>query len=245
MADVVFLLDDSQHMLELNSKKVKQFVKDIVVNFNIGENKMRVGSVSFSSWIENNFYLNRHYTLANLLHAIDNIKRRKRTSFIDCAFDYLRTHSFTIANGDRAEIPNIVIIVTDGKPDSEAQTLKAANALKDSGIIVFVVAVGRNIQTSDLTFLASDPSSEFVYRIDNFDDFNKIKSKISKRICKGLYPNAKQNKQFIFIYCSFDVSLIRFYYSTAENKYFVFLILDVILHTRGTGNVSGYIIVYS
>lgn len=185
MADVMFLLDDSQHMLESSSMKVKQFVKDIVSAFTIGDDRMRVGSVSFSDWVENNFHLNNHSSVSDVLNAIDIIKRRKRTSFIDSALDYLRTQSFTVANGDRVEAPNVAVIITDGKLGKEDQSLKAAKSIKNSGVIMFVVAVGSSVQMSDFAAFASEPSSEFVYTIDNFDAMDRIKNKITTRICSG------------------------------------------------------------
>ena len=185
IADVVFLLDDSQHMLDSTFEKVKQFMKSIVSAFNIGDNGVRVGSVSFSKWIENNFHLNHHSNMSNVLNAIDTIKRRKRISFINSALDYLRTQSFAVANGDRPEAPNVAIIITDGKLEKDTKTLKAARYIKNTGVIMFVIGVGPEVQVSNLAMFGSEPSSEFVYTTDNFDALDRIKSILTKRICSG------------------------------------------------------------
>ena len=190
MADIVFLLDDSQHMSVSSSKKVIQFVKDVVTNFKIGANYVRVGSVSSSSLLENNFHLNRHFKLNNLLNAIDSIRHRNRNSTLSSAFDYLRTQSFTVANGDRVGIPNVLVMVTDGRPENESQTLKAAKALKDSGVIIFVISVGKSVQHPDLIFLASESSSKSVYTVNNFGVLDEITTKITKLICTGLYQTS-------------------------------------------------------
>ena len=48
-ADVVFLLDESGSICGPHFKKLIKFVKDVVVQFEIGQGKTRVGALTFGS----------------------------------------------------------------------------------------------------------------------------------------------------------------------------------------------------
>jgi len=50
----------------------------------------------------------------------------------DLALKYVEANSFTNAAGDRPGVANILIVMTDGKSNVPAETVKAANSMKAS-----------------------------------------------------------------------------------------------------------------
>ena len=49
---------------------------------------------------------------------------------------------FTMDNGDRVDVPNVVIVLTDTNSDVDvADTIGAAQQLRDSGATVFAVGI--------------------------------------------------------------------------------------------------------
>ncbi|WAR30023.1 MATN1-like protein [Mya arenaria] len=69
------------------------------------------------------------------------------------------TTIFNQNNGDRPGIPNIAIVVTDGRSTNRPNTLAEAQKLRNSGVQVFAVGVGGGVDTSELNAIASDPDS--------------------------------------------------------------------------------------
>ena len=69
-ADIVFLLDSSSSILEKDFPKQLRFVEGVVDLFNVSEDAIRIGIVSFSNWAFVDFHLNAHKTELEVRHAI-------------------------------------------------------------------------------------------------------------------------------------------------------------------------------
>ena len=59
----------------------------------------------------------------------------------------------------------------------------ASQGLKDSGVIVYGIGVGKAVDTAELVLLASGP--EFVLQSGNFGALQSILNGINEQICKG------------------------------------------------------------
>ena len=60
-----------------------------------------------------------------------------------------RTRIFNAANGDRPNVPNVIILVTDGKPSDEEATRNESALIKDIGIRI--IGVGVTDSVSNIT----------------------------------------------------------------------------------------------
>ncbi|GAB1600458.1 hypothetical protein Ahia01_000323800 [Argonauta hians] len=184
VADVMFVLDDSGSVGLSNFGIVKQFVADIVKAFNIGSQNVRVGAITFSSRVKNQFNLNKYHDLNSLLDGINKIKFGKGYTFTNLALDYVREKSFTPSNGDRSNVINIVIVVTDGRSTQKTKTIEAASRLHKTNTVVFVIGVGSKLDAVELNSIASKPSKDHIYNVKNFDILESIKNKIINKTCE-------------------------------------------------------------
>ena len=87
----------------------------------------------------------------------------------------------------------MVLLVTDGRSNEKRHlTITKANALKKSGVQIFVVAVGRYIRGIDeIVKVASYPPKHFVLRVKTLDGFWRIIQLIIKRVAPGKYKIVK------------------------------------------------------
>ena len=69
---------------------------------------------------------------------------------------------FTQANGDRPDIPNYLVLITDGRSDNRTATVMEAERLRRAGVVVVVVGVGNDIDLIELSLIASNPTSSTV-----------------------------------------------------------------------------------
>ena len=69
---------------------------------------------------------------------------------------------FTPANGDRADVTNFLIVITDGRSDNKTATVAEAERLRAAGVVVVVVGVGTNVELVELSLIASNPTSSTV-----------------------------------------------------------------------------------
>ena len=83
----------------------------------------------------------------------------------------------------------MVFLVTDGQSNVHANmTIPNANALKTSGVDIYVVAVGNYISGIDeMVKVASHPPEKFLFRVSDYQGFWNIVKLIVKKVSPGKY----------------------------------------------------------
>ena len=85
-------------------------------------------------------------------------------------------------NGARKGVPNIACVITDGK--SKDDITVPSQELRDSGVTVFSVGIGKNYDLKELQEMASDPYSQHTFKAE-FDALKNIVNTIVDTACKG------------------------------------------------------------
>ncbi|XP_035826806.1 uncharacterized protein LOC101848762 [Aplysia californica] len=187
-ADIVFLLDSSGSVGNSNFKLLLNFVNTLVQDLDIGQNKIRVGVEKFSSRPYNEFNLNKYNDKTSLQNAISNIKFQRGGTNTGDAITYLDQNMFKQSNGDRPGVPNIAVIVTDGRSNKPDETKAAAKLARDHGINVFSVGVGKGISKTELNEMATDPDNSHVLMVDDFSKLSAIKGAFQQQTCQAIPP---------------------------------------------------------
>ena len=82
----------------------------------------------------------------------------------------------------------LVFLVTDGQSDNRDSTIRSANALKGSGVEIYVVAVGQSISGIDeIVQVASYPPDNFLFRVESLQGFWNIVKLTVKKVYSGKY----------------------------------------------------------
>ena len=186
VADVVFILDSSASIYPPDFDKQIAFVESIVDRFTIGPQQVRVGVETFGEthWLK--FQLDRHSDAASLKRAVKAVRFRagKWTNTGD-ALKYARETMFTEEHGDRPWVPNIAVVITDGKSTEDKVTKAEAEAARNAGIQIFAIGVGKRYDRQELLDIASDPSDKFVFTVDNYKALDSIIETFTLRTCSG------------------------------------------------------------
>ena len=99
---------------------------------------------------------------------------------------------FTPNNGDIKKAKNVGVIITDGKSNDRAYTLREARYARNSGdgITLLVVAIGNDKSfESELNGTASDPDDMNMLRVTDFSTINSIITDVQRAICNGKNKN--------------------------------------------------------
>ena len=98
-------------------------------------------------------------------------------------------NDFSFCKGRRVVARKMVFLVIDGQSNVEQQlTIPKADALKNSGVQTFVVAVGTYIYDIDeLVKVASYPPKQFLFRVKELSGFWKIIKMIITEVSPGKY----------------------------------------------------------
>jgi len=135
------------------------------------------------------FNFDRYNTKSGITGAVRTIPYGKSGSTNTAgALDATRTILFTSANGDRPNIQNVCVVLTDGSSNSKSLTLVAATKLKDTGIHVFSIGIGNTVKAAELIGIASSPSEKYYLQVNDYNTLqtDQLSEVVSSLVCEGL-----------------------------------------------------------
>ena len=182
--DLVFVLDASNSVKSANFEIMKNFIKKMLSSADIDGGSVRVGINVFSDKSKVAFNLNTYDNKNDVFGAIDAISYTRGSSYLPGALKTVRTQMFTTANGDRAGVRNIAVIVTDGV--SQGDPMQSAGEARREGIHIFAIGIGSNLDTVQLEGIANKPADMFL--IEDFDALAAIERNVFETVC-GKFKN--------------------------------------------------------
>jgi len=124
-ADIIFVVDKSSSVGTTYFNLMKSFLSRLVSRLDIDRNSTRAGLVTFSSGVDASINLNAHSSVASLQSAIWSLSYTAGSTNTAAALAYVRTAMLTSAAGDRSNVSNVVVVLTDG--DSANPTATQVN----------------------------------------------------------------------------------------------------------------------
>uniref|UniRef100_A0A8C6LFX2 Matrilin 4 n=1 Tax=Nothobranchius furzeri TaxID=105023 RepID=A0A8C6LFX2_NOTFU len=178
--DLVFLIDSSRSVRPHEFETMRKFMIDILDTLDIGLDTTRVGVVQYSSQVRSEFSLKTHSKLENMVKAINEIIPLAQGTMTGLAIRYLMNEAFSPEQGDRPEVPNVAVIVTDGRPQD--RVAEVAAEAREKGIEIFAVGVARADMTS-LRAMASPPFEDHVFLVERFDLIYQFGLQFQNKLC--------------------------------------------------------------
>jgi len=120
--DVVFVVDESESIGTDDFNLMKRFLYELVGYLDVDNGNMRVGLVTYSTSVTESFNLNNYSTVASVQSAVLSLSYSRGGTDTAGALEYVRTMMLTSAAGDRINVPNVVVVLTDGHSDDAADT---------------------------------------------------------------------------------------------------------------------------
>ncbi|GFO49159.1 collagen alpha-5(vi) chain [Plakobranchus ocellatus] len=185
-ADVVFVIDTSSSIWIVDFESFAlPFIQSVVSAFNIGPGpeQTRVGAISYSSSARLQFHLNTYQDEKSVLDAIGKIRFHRGDTYTDKALRYVNNYMFLPRNGGREGVAHIVIVLTDGKSSRHSKTALQAMKAKENGISIFAIGVGY-ADEAELKILASQPESQFKFRVAGYQALDGIKIELALKACE-------------------------------------------------------------
>ncbi|KAG7227828.1 hypothetical protein INR49_013622 [Caranx melampygus] len=187
-ADIAFLLDGSGSVSGTDFQKMREFVKSLVRSF-LGRSKkgknVQFAIAQFSSSPKVHYFFNT-FSSTNWESQIDRIRQQGGATYTANAIDHVVKNIFTPEKGSRPNAKRNLIVITDGE-SHDRPNLDAAIALADQKKIVrFAIGVGNAFSTysakNELETIASKPTSDHMFQVENFQALEKIKQTLQDKI---------------------------------------------------------------
>ena len=170
-----------------------KFLSDLVGDFTVGFDATRVGAVVFSGNSRLVFSLDRYGTVEEVQRAITSIAYMGQTTNTPAALNTAKDQCFNPSRGDRRDIVNLAVIVTDGLPypqNLRDPSLQAANALRNSGSRMVAVGITDTVDEEFLKAMSSLPQVEgqdYFTAID-FAELKTIRDSVVQSACGSPNP---------------------------------------------------------
>ncbi|XP_064624399.1 collagen alpha-1(XIV) chain-like isoform X2 [Lineus longissimus] len=187
--DVAFLLDGSGSVTDKDFLIMLNFVEKVVTKYTIGQDAALIAAVLFSTRSTVKFDFTNYTTKNDLLKAIKGIRHPGGSTAIDLGLRDIRTKIFTATGGHRAGIPQVLVVMTDGRANSRLHLKAEADLVKAQGIDVFAFGIGNRTDDVLLQEIASDSSK--VFRVHNFKLLVNFIGTLAQKICSEAMTTPK------------------------------------------------------
>uniref|UniRef100_A0A3Q0SWU7 Collagen alpha-1(XXI) chain n=1 Tax=Amphilophus citrinellus TaxID=61819 RepID=A0A3Q0SWU7_AMPCI len=180
--DLVFILDGSWSVEDVNFEIVKRWLVNITTSFNIGQKFTQVGVVQYSDTPHLEIPLGKHSTNKDLIKAMESIEYRGGNTRTGTAIEFATDRLFGLSERGQAGVSRIAVVLTDGK--SQDEVLKAAEAARKKGVILFAIGVGSETEMDELRAIANKPFSTYVFSVEDYKAISRIMQIIRQKLCE-------------------------------------------------------------
>ena len=197
--DLCFVIDSSGSIRDNNPSDGSydnwqlqlDFLSNLVRAFTIGQDATRVGAIVFSEQVVLEFSLLTFDTAEGIIQALLATPYMGQTTNTPEALLQTRTQCFNVANGDRNNVANLAIVITDGVPFPQNRrdpALEEARALQEAGVTVISIGITNNIDTAFLKEMSSPPQIEGqnYFTATDFSVLNEIQKTVVEGTCIAL-----------------------------------------------------------
>uniref|UniRef100_W5LPA5 Integrin, alpha M (complement component 3 receptor 3 subunit), tandem duplicate 2 n=1 Tax=Astyanax mexicanus TaxID=7994 RepID=W5LPA5_ASTMX len=178
LRDIAFLLDGSGSVSEDDFKKMKTFVELMVQGLITRDIRFAVAQYS------NQCEIHIDFTYQLNSNLIQNIQQKGGGTYTASAINKLVNDLF-IRNA-RANANRVLVVITDGQSHDANYLSTVAARAQQNKIIRYAIGVGDAFTNEnaekELNTIASDPPSEYIFKVDSFSVLNRIKETLEKNI---------------------------------------------------------------
>lgn len=182
--DLGFLLDVSgsiEYSGAGNFKKCIDFIVKTVNEFIVGQSASHIGLVKFSTNAQIEFDFNKFNDKQSVINQIEATTYPGGRTFTGKALSLTKTGLFDATA--RQNVNRILIVMTDGIANDDVGP--PSEALRDSGVIIYSLGIGKNFYVQDLEKMASDPKADHVVTAD-FNQLSNVIQTIKDKACQGI-----------------------------------------------------------
>ncbi|XP_063442732.1 von Willebrand factor A domain-containing protein 2-like [Mytilus trossulus] len=192
--DLVFIIDASNSIGWGNFLRLKNFLRGFITHLSIDNGAVKVGAVVYSTTVEIEFHLDSYTTAADIDKHLSKIKYTDGVTYTAGALNVTKNVLFTAAKGDREDIPNFVILVTDGNSNYRKDlTIPYADNLKEVAVI-YALGIGKELEEypQELLEIVRQPelgNADMYQMLKDYQALEELKNAIFDNMCPIIQQN--------------------------------------------------------
>ncbi|XP_017569855.2 collagen alpha-6(VI) chain isoform X1 [Pygocentrus nattereri] len=187
-ADIYFLIDDSGSITHSNFDDMRKFIREFLQLFKIGPKQVRIGLAKYADSPTLEFDLTTYNNRESIVRAVNEILHKGGGTNTGAALKYME-RPFEEARKTRKNVPQILIVITDGKSSDEVKV--RATDLRKQGVSIYAIGV-KDANEKELLEIADDEKK--VFFVTNYDALSPLKKDIltymcSNEACKNMFAD--------------------------------------------------------
>ncbi|XP_067388991.1 integrin alpha-D-like, partial [Emydura macquarii macquarii] len=184
LTDIVFLIDGSGSIRGTDFERMKTFIIEVMRRFR-GTNTL-FALMQYSSTFLEHFDFNMFKSTRDIDSLIEKVQQLGGLTYTALAIQKVVKELFISEKGSRDGAAKILIVVTDGRKNDYLQYLDVIPEAERAGIIRYAIGVGsaffnREAQ-QELRDIASNPTNEHIFQVNDFDALRGIQNKLQEKI---------------------------------------------------------------
>ncbi|XP_044868881.1 integrin alpha-D-like [Mauremys mutica] len=183
--DIALLIDGSSSIEEEDFTKMKTFLSEIMKRFHSTDTQFAL--MQYSNEFTEHFDFSQYRRSRDPDDLVKSVAQLMGLTHTATAIRKVVQELFTSGRGARDEATKILIVITDGEKTGDPLSyLKAIPEAERAGIIRYAIGVGDAFSSTaaqkELHVIASEPTNEHVFQVDNFDALQGIQSQLQEKI---------------------------------------------------------------
>ncbi|XP_075268469.1 integrin alpha-D-like [Opisthocomus hoazin] len=186
-SDIVFLVDGSGSIGGSDFRRMKTFITQVMNRFESTDTRFALMEYSSSRTLQFDFATFARLSAAERAEKVNGVRQSSGTTWTASAIQTVVRQLFAPGKGARGGAHRILIVVTDGQKYRDP--LEYRDVIPEAaraGIIRYAIGVGSAFQDQaameELHSIASEPSKDHVFRVDNFDALQGIQNQLQEKI---------------------------------------------------------------
>jgi len=163
-----------------NFQRCLNFIVKLVSEFTISQAETHIGLVKYSSTANLEFNFNKFSDKQSVINQIKATKYTGGGTNTGAALNLCKTKLFD--DSARQQVPRILIVMTDGTSSDDVAT--PSKNLRDSGVVIYGLGIGKNYQRPQLEIMSSNPKADHVITAD-FTQLGSVVQTIKNKACQG------------------------------------------------------------
>ncbi|XP_073744184.1 integrin alpha-X-like isoform X2 [Callorhinus ursinus] len=183
--DIVFLIDGSSSISFRDFRKMLNFVEAVMRQFQRPSTQFSL--MQFSNAFRVHFTFKDFTYSSNPLVLLDSVRQLGGYTHTATAIQIVTNELFSTSGGARKDASKILIVITDGQKQGDRLGYEDVIPMAEAaGIIRYAVGVGSAFQKKhswkELNDIASKPSHEYIFKVENFDALRDIQNQLKEKI---------------------------------------------------------------
>lgn len=208
----------------------------VVNQTTVGKDLTRFGVILYSDTPKSSFTLNEIYSKGKVLEALQQLVQPGGGTHTGAALAYSLPY-FNAEHGGRKEMPQILMVITDGEAQDSDRLKAESDALRQNGITVISIGV-QDAKRDELETMAGGDTSK-VFFVDNFKDLETLYQNISSVICNSTKRGKSVPKGIIMLPLVVFESVQFYLYSTRAQQLPQAALYIILYYCHDPGSYGG------